>query len=121
MEEFFHVEHDFQLLRLVHVPLVLPTIMTVALLCLVARWNGYFWSMVLLFDERKVPLQVYLKKIIVDLRADDAMAAKMATAAYSFETITAAVIAASLVPVLLVYPWLLRFFTRGMMVGGVKG
>ncbi len=112
--------NDFQLLRLVHIPLAIPTITTVALLCLVARWNGYFWSMVLLFDESKVPLQVYLKKIIVDLRADDAMAAKMSTSVYSFETITAAVIVTSLIPILALYPWLLRYFTKGMLLGGVK-
>jgi putative aldouronate transport system permease protein len=111
---------DFQLLRYVYIPLAQPTIVTVALLCLVARWNGYFWAMVLLFDERKVPLQVYLKKIIVDLRADDAMAARLANAPYSFETITAAVIVASLVPILLLYPRLLRTATKGMTMGGVK-
>lgn len=111
---------DVQLLRYVAMPMVVPTITTVALLCLVARWNGYFWSMVLLFDARKVPLQVYLKKIVVDLRADDAMAARLATASYSFETMTAAVIVTSLIPILLLYPWLLRVFTRGMTLGGVK-
>ena len=111
---------DFKSFWFVAVPLALPTITTVALLALVTRWNGYFWSMVLLFDENKVPLQVYLKKVIVDLRADDAMAAKLATAAYSFETMTAAVIVVSLLPILLLYPWLLRIFTKGMMIGGVK-
>lgn len=111
---------EFNLLRHVFIPLNIPAITTIALLCLVARWNGYFWSMVLLQAEEKVPLQVYLKKIVVDLRADDVMAAKLATAAYSFETITAAVIVASLIPVLLLYPWLLRFFTKGMTVGGIK-
>jgi putative aldouronate transport system permease protein len=111
---------EFQLLRYVYIPLTLPTITTVALLCLVARWNGYFWAMVLLFDEDKVPLQVYLKKIIVDLRADDAMAARLANAPYSFETMTAAVIVASLIPVLLLYPQLLRTATKGMTLGGVK-
>jgi putative aldouronate transport system permease protein len=111
---------DFQLLCLVYVPLAIPAITTVGLLCLVSRWNGYFWSMVLLHAEEKVPVQVYLKKIIVDLRADDTMAAKLAAAEYSFETITAAVIVASLIPIVLLYPWLLKYFTKGMMVGGVK-
>ena len=71
---------DFQLLRYVYIPLARPAIITVALLCLVVRWNGYFWAMVLLRSEEKVPLQVYLKKTIVDLRADDAMAATLANA-----------------------------------------
>ena len=111
---------DFQLLSQIYIPLAKPAIITVALLCLVSRWNGYFWSMVLLRSESKIPLQVYLKKIIVDLRSDDGAAARLATSDYSFETLTAAIIIASLLPVVLVYPYLLRYFTKGMMLGGVK-
>ena len=111
---------DFQLLRHVFIPLAKPAIITVGLLCLVARWNGYFWAMVLLRSEEKVPLQVYLKKTIVDLRADDAMAARLANAEYSFETLTAAIMVCTIAPIVAVYPYLLRYFNKGMMLGGVK-
>ena len=112
---------EFQLLRYVFIPMCVPTILTVALLCLVTRWNGYFWAMVLLRGEEKIPLQVYLKRIIVDLRADDAAAARLAQASdYSFETIMAAIIVVSLVPIVAVYPYLLRHFNKGMTLGGIK-
>ena len=112
---------EFQLLRYVFVPLSMPAILTVALLCLVTRWNGYFWAMVLLRGEEKIPLQVYLKRIIVDLRADDAAAARLAQASdYSFETIMAAIIVVSLVPIVVVYPYLLKHFNKGMTLGGIK-
>ena len=41
------------------------------LFCIVSRWNGYFWAMVLLRGEEKIPLQVYLKRVIVDLNSND--------------------------------------------------
>ena len=78
------------------------------------------WAMVLLRSEEKVPLQVYLKKTIVDLRADDAMAAKLANAEYSFETLTAAIMVCAIAPIVAVYPYLLRYFNKGMTLGGVK-
>ena len=110
----------FQLLRYVFIPMSMPSILTVALLCLVVRWNGYFWSMVLLRSEEKIPLQVYLKRIIVDLKADDTAAARLAQSDYSFETVLAAIIVASLIPIVALYPTLLKHFNKGLMLGGVK-
>jgi putative aldouronate transport system permease protein len=112
--------NEFQLLWNVFIPLAKPAIATIVLLSLVARWNGYFWSMVLLRSEEKIPLQVYLKKVIVDLRSDDSFASKLITAEFSFETITAAIMVASLVPVVVVYPYLQRHFTKGIALGGIK-
>ena len=54
--------NDFQILWKVYMPLAKPAIATVAMLCAISRWNGYFWAMVLLRDEDKIPLQVYLEK-----------------------------------------------------------
>ena len=111
---------EFQLLRHIFIPMTMPAILTVALLCLVARWNGYFWSMVLLRGQDKIPVQVYLKRLIVDARSDDAGAARLAQADYSFETIIAAIIVVSLVPIVLAYPYLLKHFNKGMQLGGTK-
>jgi putative aldouronate transport system permease protein len=111
---------EFQLLRHIFIPMTMPAILTVALLCLVARWNGYFWSMVLLRGQEKIPVQVYLKRMIVDARSDDAGAARLAQADYSFETIIAAIIVVSLVPIVLAYPYLLKHFNKGMQLGGTK-
>jgi putative aldouronate transport system permease protein len=111
---------EIQLLWQVFIPLSKPALATIALLSVVTRWNGYFWSMVLLRSEEKIPLQVYLKKMVVDLRSDDSFASKLMTAEFSFETITAAIMVASLVPIVLVYPYLQKHFAKGIMLGGVK-
>ncbi len=112
--------NEFTLLWKVYIPLSKPAIVTIALFCIVARWNGYFWAMVLLRDEEKIPLQVYLKKIIIELNMDDEFASSLLTSSYSFETIVAAIIVVSIIPVLAVYPYLQKHFNKGIMMGGVK-
>jgi len=113
--------NDFQVLWRVYIPLAKPALATIALFCIVARWNGFFWAMILLRDEDKIPLQVYLKKTIIDLSADDEFASSLLESVYSFETVSAAIIVASIIPVLLVYPFIQKYFDKGIMMGGVKG
>lgn len=112
--------NDLQILWKVYIPLAKPAIATVAMLCAISRWNGYFWSMVLLNDEYKIPLQVYLKKVIVEVNLTEEAAGAMATQAYSLETVTGAIIVLSMIPVMLIYPFIQRYFTKGVMMGGVK-
>ena len=81
--------NEFQVLWKVYMPLSKPAIATVALFCIVSRWNGFFWAMVLLQDEEKIPLQVYLRHIIVDLQDDQEFAITLLNAPYSVETISA--------------------------------
>jgi putative aldouronate transport system permease protein len=111
---------ELQLLWKVFIPLSKPAIVTVALFCIVSRWNGYFWAMVLLRGEEKIPLQVYLKRIIVDLTANEEFATALMRSQYSFETVTAAIMVASIIPVLIIYPYAQRYFRKGIMLGGVK-
>jgi len=112
--------NEFQILWKVYVPLAKPAIATVALFCIVSRWNGFFWAMVLLQDEEKIPLQVYLRKVIVVLSDDDEFASSLLSASYSFETVSAAIIVCSIIPVLLIYPFLQKYFNKGILLGGVK-
>ena len=113
--------NEFQVLWKVFVPLSKPAIVTITLFCVVARWNGFFWAMVLLNDEGKVPLQVYLRKIIAELSDDQEFSATLMSAPYSVETVTAAIIVCSIIPVLLFYPFIQKYFNKGILLGGVKG
>jgi len=112
--------NDFQILWRVFVPLSKPAIATITLFCIVARWNGFFWAMVLLTDEGKIPLQVYLRQTIVELSDDEEFASTLLSATYSVETVTAAIIVCSIIPILLIYPFLQKYFNKGIMLGGVK-
>ena len=112
--------NDFQVLWKVYVPLSKPALATIALFCIVSRWNGFFWAMILLRDEGKVPLQVFLRQTIVSLTSDEEFGSTLLESAYSYETVTAAIIVASIIPVLFIYPFLQKYFNKGILLGGVK-
>ncbi|MDB2406988.1 carbohydrate ABC transporter permease [Jannaschia sp.] len=112
--------NEFQILWKVYMPLAKPAIATVALFCIVSRWNGFFWAMVLLQDEDKIPLQVYLRHQIATLSDDQEFGNSLLGAAYSFETVSAAIIVCSIIPVLIIYPFIQKYFEKGILLGGVK-
>ena len=76
--------------------------------------------MILLRDEDKIPLQVYLRQTIIQLTNDDDFASSLLEAAYSFETVSAAIMVCSIIPVLIFYPFIQKYFNKGIMMGGVK-
>lgn len=106
-------------------PLAKPGLATLTMFYGVARWNEYFRAGIYISSSKKVPLQVILRKFIVDgdvttiigtqnlLNYNDL--AKIDYTALSYATIVIAV-----VPILLIYPLVLRYYTKGIMAGGVK-
>lgn len=113
---------QFQIMRKIYLPLSTSAITTVSLFYAVSRWNGYFWTMVLLIDDKKAPLQVFLKKLIVEKNmAGEASQMVTAESLTSPQTIIYAVIALSLIPILMVYPFIQKFFKKGVTLGAVKG
>ena len=112
--------NEFQVLWKVFIPLSKPAIATITLFCIVARWNGFFWAMVLLQDADKLPLQVYLRRIIVELTDDEEFVSSTLEALYSFETVSAAIMVCSIIPILMIYPFIQKYFNKGIMLGGVK-
>ena len=112
--------NEFQMLTKVYLPLSKPALTTVALYYGIARWNGYFWSMILLRDESKIPLQVYLKKKIVESVVSEETIVAAANSSFSPETLIYATIILSIIPVIIIYPYIQKYFNKGVMVGGVK-
>jgi putative aldouronate transport system permease protein len=114
--------NQWQILRKIYLPLSTPALVTVALFYAVSRWNGYFWMMMLVTDDKKAPLQVLLKKLIVqkEIPLEGVKILDLSTR-YSQDTIIYAVIVISIIPVLIVYPIVQRFFKNGIMLGAVKG
>jgi putative aldouronate transport system permease protein len=122
-EESAHLEgaNDFQILWHIFIPLAKPAIATITLLCAIGRWNGYFWAMVILRSEEKIPLQVYLKKMVVEVSVNESSAGILAGGStFSMETIVASIIVMSMIPVLLIFPIVQKYFTKGIMLGGIK-
>ncbi|MGE7614347.1 carbohydrate ABC transporter permease [Paenibacillus sp. NPDC101420] len=110
--------NDLTILWKVYLPLSKASLVTIGLFYAVHRWNGYFWTMILLSDESKVPLQVLLKKLIVEMYVSDEMGNM---AVYSKETIIYATIIVSIIPIVAAYPFIQKYFVKGAMIGSVKG
>lgn len=112
---------DWFILTRIYLPISKASMATIGLFYAVSRWNGYFWSMILLSDEKKVPLQVLLKKLIVEMTMNEEGMDVVTSLAFSKETFMYATIIVSIIPVLIAYPYLQKHFTKGAMVGSVKG
>ena len=106
----------------IFLPLSKPALATVGLFYAINRWNSYFWAMQLLTDDKKAPLQVMLKKMIVDRVANAADAAIVtADSLSSPTTVIYAMIIIAIIPMLAVFPFVQKYFKTGLTLGGVKG
>lgn len=105
-------------------PCSLPVIATIALFYAVGQWNSYFKEMLYLSDKKMFPLQLILRELLVTYTDNSTDAMKMSAAELSnFAPLgfKCAVIFMSLLPMILLYPFLQRFFIKGMMIGAIKG
>lgn len=123
LEESAHLDgaSEFTILWKIYLPLSTAALMTISLYYFVGHWNAYFWSMILLQDETKLPLQVLLQKLVVKM---DSMSKAGGTTDYtvvSRETIVYATMVVAVLPMLIVYPFVQKFFVKGVMIGAVKG
>ncbi|HBM79794.1 MAG: carbohydrate ABC transporter permease [Clostridiales bacterium] len=112
---------NFGILLKIMLPLSTPVLATIGLYCVVDRWNGYFWAMILLKDINLIPLQVLLKKLIVEKDVLASMDSGGSSFAYTQETLIDAIIVVSIVPILAIYPFAQKYFVKGLTVGSVKG
>lgn len=110
----------FIFLRII-VPLITPVIATFSLFYMVDYWNEWFWSMLLLTKPSAKTLQIILRSIVAS--SQDALSGTVAAAydnnAFS-QGIKMAAIMVTMLPIMLVYPFLQKYFAKGMMVGAVK-
>ncbi len=105
-------------------PLSIPVICVIGLYYGVGIWNSYFTALIYLSDKNKWPLQLFLRQILVnaDLSAvDGGDSSDMARRAMRAETIKYAVCVLASIPMLIIYPFIQRFFVKGVMIGSVKG
>ena len=106
----------------VYLPLSKPALATVGMFYGISRWNGYFWAMQLLKDDNKVPLQVFLKKLIVERVSNPADAAIVTQSSLTSPTTQVyALIILAILPMLVVFPFVQKYFKGGLTLGGVKG
>lgn len=111
---------DWTVLFKIYLPLSVPSLMTIGLYYFVDRWNAFFWAMIIIRDEWKVPLQVILKKLIVQTQLDSENM-DVSSSVVNQQTIIYATIMVATIPMICIYPFVQKFFVKGVMIGAVKG
>ena len=112
----------FRTLVQVYIPISMPAIATISLFCMVSHWNAWFDGMIYMNSSEKLPLQTYLRSVIMDVNmsemsGDDWELLKT----LSDRSIKSTQIIIAMIPILCVYPFLQKYFVKGIVLGSVKG
>ncbi len=109
---------EFQVLTKVYIPMSKSTIATVALFFAISRWNGYFWARQMISNSNEHPLQVFIRLKLEEFTDPEFMTGWNET--YASDSVIYALIVCSIVPILIIYPFIQKYFAKGVNVGGVK-
>ncbi len=109
---------EFQVLSTVYIPMSKSTIATVALFFAISRWNGYFWARQMISNSNEHPLQVFIRLQLEQYTDPEVMAGW--SASFASDSMIYALIVCSIVPILIIYPFIQKYFAKGVNVGGVK-
>ena len=109
---------EFQVLSKVYIPMSKSTIATVALFFAISRWNGYFWARQMISNQIEHPLQVFIRLKLEQFTDPEQMAGW--NEVYASDSVIYALIVCSIVPILIIYPFIQKYFAKGVNVGGVK-
>ncbi len=109
---------EFQVLRQVYIPMSKSTIATVALFFAISRWNGYFWARQMISNSNEHPLQVFIRLQLEQYTDPEFMAGW--NEVFASDSMIYALIVCSIVPILVIYPFIQKYFAKGVNVGGVK-
>ncbi len=109
---------EFQVMTQVYIPMSKSTIATVALFFAISRWNGYFWARQMISNANEQPLQVFIRLRLEQYTDSEVMAGW--NEAYATDSVIYALIVCSIVPILIIYPFIQKYFAKGVNMGGVK-
>lgn len=114
---------EFRIFFRIILPLSKPIIMTLALWMAVFHWNAWYDSMMYITDNKKIVVQALLQRIVQENNSEIISQGVMNPDAmqYTAETVKAATIIVSIIPILAFYPFVQRYFIKGVMIGAVKG
>lgn len=115
---------NFRILWNIVLPLSFPVIAVMVLFYSVGHWNSYFQALIYLQDQDRFPLQLILRQILIQGQMDDMI--QTTTESFlaqqlSVEGLKYAVLIVANLPMLMLYPFLQRYFVKGVMIGSLKG
>ena len=112
----------FNILFRIMLPLVMPTIAVIVLYYGVSYWNSWFSASIFIDDRKKYPLQLVLRQILITGNTNDmSFNADSGSKLALSETLKHAVSMIATIPILCLYPFLQKYFVKGVMIGAVKG
>jgi putative aldouronate transport system permease protein len=118
---------EYSILFRIVIPLSTPVLAAIALFTVVGHWNSYFDSMMYTSSPALQTIQYYLKKVITDPSMTTSMGSSAVMQLPEIarritpQTLKLAAMAVTALPVMLIYPFLQKYFVKGMMIGSVKG
>lgn len=116
--------NEFQIVLKIIIPLSKPVLATLGLWTAVNHWNAWFDSLIYIQDSSKQVLQIFLRKLVIENNTSDLN--QIIQTGYenrnvSPESVKAAVLMITILPMVALFPYLQKFFTKGIMVGSLKG
>ena len=114
--------NDILIMFRIVIPIAAPIMATISLFYAVTFWNDWWFPMLFLQDPDKYPLQLLLRKIVIEqemanrLDRESVMFGRM----YYRLSVQMATVAIATLPILLVYPFVQKYFARGIMIGAIK-
>ena len=114
--------NHFTILFRIIIPLSMPVIAVMILYYAVDKWNGWFYASVFIRSRELFPLQLVLREILISNSTDSMSIGASAGDRFQIgETIKYATIIVATFPIMCVYPFLQRYFVKGVMIGSIKG
>jgi putative aldouronate transport system permease protein len=111
--------NELQVLMFIILPLSKPILLTIGLFYAVFYWNEFFTPILYLHDNDLMLLPVLLRNILISASFNDYVDYN-AFSSSSLESLKAAGVLITMLPMIFIYPWIQRYFTKGTLVGGVK-
>ena len=114
--------NEFQIMGKVYVPMSKASIATVALFYGISRWNGYFWAMQEIEDVTQWPLQVFIRSMVDEAFNSAGSDTKEDYTPFGFatESLFYAMVVCAIIPIIIIYPYVQKYFAAGVNLGGVK-
>jgi len=114
--------NDIRILWSIIIPLCKPIIAVVILFSAVARWNSFFDALIYLPDTKLHPMQLFLRRVLL-MASDELVGSARSVGSRSAlsEQLRFTVIMVTILPIICIYPFLQRYFVKGVMIGAVKG
>lgn len=110
----------FRILVSIYIPLSKPVFATLALFYAVGRWNGYSDALMYVKEKNYYPLQLLLYNILNNINQVEVATQEGFSTPGLSESLKAAIVMFSTIPILCVYPWLQKYFIHGVTMGAVK-